>query len=239
MPAAPPPAPAPAPAPPPAPGPGANLAGIRVAVYNATAEQGAARGVGDELEARRAEVAVFGGVPSQPGGRTIVRYVAGAEAKARRVAAVLGVPGVERYDPATAEHGNPPESARAAVIVLVGYDRTTVTAPRTAGYPSSIACWVTPGPARTHGRPARTPRSTACTRGFSLATPRSEETTPTSRKRARTRMPSHSRRSGPWSSCRNPSCSWSRSPTTTSSAPSRNQDLGVRLVAGHGARHPR
>ena len=139
VPAAPPPAPAPAPAPPPAPGPGVNLAGIRVAVYNATAEQGAGRSVGEELGARRAEVAVFGSVPSQPGGRTIVRYVAGAEAKARRVAAVLGVPGVERYDPATTEHGNPPESARAAVIVLVGYDRETETAPRTAGYPSAIA----------------------------------------------------------------------------------------------------
>lgn len=138
VPAAPPPAPAPAPAPVPAPD-NASLAGIRVAVYNATAQQGAGRSVGDELEARRAEVAVYGSVPSQPGGRTIVRYVAGAEAKARRVAAVLGVPGVERYDPATTEHGNPPESARAAVIVLVGYDRQAVSPPGAAGHPNAIA----------------------------------------------------------------------------------------------------
>ena len=138
-PAAPPPAPAPAPAPPPAPGPGISLAGIRVAIYNATAAPGAARAVGDELGARRAEVAVFGAVESQPGGRTIVRYVAGAEAKARRVAAALGVRGVERYDPATATAGRPPESARAAVIVLVGYDRGAATPPAAAGFPSAIA----------------------------------------------------------------------------------------------------
>ena len=138
VPAAPPPAPAPAPAPPPAPGPGVSLAGIRVAVYNATAEPGAGRGVGDELRARDAEVAVFGSMPSQPGGRSIVQYVPGAEAKARRVAAVLGVSRVDAYDP-TQEHANPPESARSAVIVIVGYDRATKTAPPTAGYPSSIA----------------------------------------------------------------------------------------------------
>lgn len=138
VPAAPPPAPAPAPAPPPAPGPGVSLAGIRVAVYSATTQQGAARGAGDELRARDAEVAVFGSVPSQPGGRSVVQYVPGAEAKAHRVAAVLGVARVEAYDPAQ-EHANPPESARAAVIVIVGNDRQAAPSPRTAGYPSSIA----------------------------------------------------------------------------------------------------
>jgi hypothetical protein len=138
VPAAPPPAPAPAPAPPPAPGPAVSLAGIRVAVYNATTQQGAARGAGDELRARHAEVAVFGSMPSQPGGRSIVQYVPGAEAKARRVASVLGISRVEQYDPQQA-YANPPESARAAVIVIVGYDRDAVPAPGAAGYPNAIA----------------------------------------------------------------------------------------------------
>jgi hypothetical protein len=94
--------------------------------------------VADELDAAHAEVTILGSVPAQPGGTSVVRYRAGAEAKARRVAAVLGVRRVERHDPATAAAGNPPESARVAVIVLVGYDRQAASPPG-AGYPDGIA----------------------------------------------------------------------------------------------------
>ena len=115
-----------APAPVPAPGPGkardASLAGIRVAVYNATALPALARSAGDELRSHSAHVAVFGSVPAQPGGRSIVQFRRGAEAQARRVAAVLGVARVDPYDPSTAA-ANAPPTARETVIVLVGYDR--------------------------------------------------------------------------------------------------------------------
>jgi hypothetical protein len=117
---------APVPVPPVAPGPARDsiLAGIRVAVFNATARPGLGRSVGDELRLHGAHVAVFGSGPPQPGGRTIVRYTRDAEARARRVAAVLGVARVGPYDPSGPE-GNPPASARAEVIVLAGYDRPT------------------------------------------------------------------------------------------------------------------
>ena len=74
------------------------------------------------MRSHGARVFVFGNVPSQAGGRTVIRYQRGAEAQARRVATVLGVAGIDPYEfPETA--GNPPETARAAVIVLVGYDQ--------------------------------------------------------------------------------------------------------------------
>jgi len=101
-----------------------SLAGIRVAVYNAAAEPGLGRRVGDELRSHGARVFVFGGVPSQPGGRSVVRYRRGAEARARLVADVLRVARIDPYDPPAAE-ANPPASARAMVIVLVGYDLQT------------------------------------------------------------------------------------------------------------------
>jgi hypothetical protein len=100
--------------------PDARLAGIRVAVYNATAEPGRGRSVGDELRSHGAHVAVFGSMPTQPGGRTIVRYVGDGAAPARRVAAALGVPRIERYDPSGA-YANPPPTARVSVIVVAGY----------------------------------------------------------------------------------------------------------------------
>ena len=100
------------------------LAGIRVAVYNAAADPDLGRRIGDELRAHGARVFVFGAVAAQPGGRTVVRYRRGAEAQGRRVANVLRVARIDRYDAPTAE-ANPPASARATVIVLVGYDRQT------------------------------------------------------------------------------------------------------------------
>jgi hypothetical protein len=112
---------APAPAPAPAPVPrGGSLAGIRVAVFNATAQPGLARATGEILKARRAHVAVFGSMPIEPGGRTIVWYKPGAAAQARRVAAVLGVPRVVPFDPSTGQ-AIPPPTARVTVIVAVGY----------------------------------------------------------------------------------------------------------------------
>jgi hypothetical protein len=132
-PAAPAPAPTPAPAPRPVPA-GGSLAGIRVAVFNATAEPGLARATGAVLKSRRAHVAVFGSMTIQPGGRTVVWYEPGAAAQARRVAAVLGVPRVAPFDPSTGE-AIPPPSARVTVIVAIGYQprlpvATTATAPR-------------------------------------------------------------------------------------------------------------
>jgi hypothetical protein len=132
-PAAPAPAPTPAPAPAPVPA-GGSLAGIRVAVFNATAEPGLARATGAVLKSRRAHVAVFGSMTIQPGGRTVVWYEPGAAAQARRVAAVLRVPRVAPFDPSTGE-AIPPPSARVTVIVAIGYQprlpvATTGTAPR-------------------------------------------------------------------------------------------------------------
>jgi hypothetical protein len=129
--------PAAAPAPAPAPAPvlaGGSLAGIRVAVFNATAQPGLARATGAVLKSRRAHVAVFGSMTIQPGGRTVVWYEPGAAAQARRVAAVLGVPRVAPFDPSRGE-AIPPPSARVTVIVAIGYQprlpvATTGTAPR-------------------------------------------------------------------------------------------------------------
>ncbi|MEA2218037.1 MAG: LytR cell envelope-related transcriptional attenuator [Solirubrobacteraceae bacterium] len=109
------------PAAPPGPARDRTLAGIRIAVFNATATRGLGDRVGGELRSHGAHVAVFGSGPPQPGGRTIVRYAPHAAADARRVANVLGVARVDRYDPSGPD-GNPPASARAQVIVLVGYD---------------------------------------------------------------------------------------------------------------------
>jgi hypothetical protein len=118
-------APAPAPAPVPR---GGSLAGIRVAVFNATAQPGLARATGEILKARRAHVAVFGSMPIEPGGRTIVWYKPGAAAQARRVAAVLGVPRVVPFDPSTGQ-AIPPPTARVTVIVAVGYQARPAGAP--------------------------------------------------------------------------------------------------------------
>ena len=54
----------------------------------------------------------------------MIRYQRGAQAQAQaqRVASVLGVARIDPYEFPAAE-GNPPETARAAVIVLVGYDQ--------------------------------------------------------------------------------------------------------------------
>jgi hypothetical protein len=128
-----------APPPPAAPAPiplrPGSLAGIRIAVFNATAQPDLARRVGAALRSRHARVSVFG---SGPAHATVVRYTPGAKSKARRVAAVLGVTRVERYDPSLPD-ANPPESARAEVIVLTGYDLPSGRVDSAGGYPNSIA----------------------------------------------------------------------------------------------------
>jgi hypothetical protein len=112
------------PAPPPA-GPtvhDTSLAGIRIAVFNATPLPDLGRSVGERLRSRGAYVSIFGNGPAQPGGRTIVRYMPHEGPSARRVANALRVARVDPYDPSGPD-GNPPATVRADVIVLVGYDQ--------------------------------------------------------------------------------------------------------------------
>ena len=109
-----------------APAENARLAGIRVAVFNATGLPQLARNTAETLRAQGAYVALFGS--GRPRSRTIIRYVRGAESNARRVASFLGVVTIGPHDESGAEP-IPPETARASVIVVVGYDRKGAAAP--------------------------------------------------------------------------------------------------------------
>jgi len=95
-----------------------SLRGMRVAVLNGTTRSGAARAVAEVLEARGATIGSIGNAADQARAQTAVVYRPGAEAQARRVAAVLGVRDVRprtRVEVVVA-----PE---AAVVVHVGSDR--------------------------------------------------------------------------------------------------------------------
>lgn len=96
------------------------LTGIRVAVFNATTQSGLARRVADQLRAHGADIAMITTAPPQPDARSIVLYRSKAKTQAGRVAALLAITTVSRYD-ATRTRTNPP--ARAPVIVLLGADR--------------------------------------------------------------------------------------------------------------------
>jgi hypothetical protein len=95
-----------------------SLRGISVVVRNATTTSGAARAVADLLEQRGATILAVGNAADQTRTQTVVEYVPGAGAKARRVAQVLRVGTIRpRRGP---EVGAAPD---ADVVIDVGADR--------------------------------------------------------------------------------------------------------------------
>jgi hypothetical protein len=109
-------------APAPAPARGGSLAGVRVAVLNATTQPGRARTVADRLRRLRARIAVASTAPVQPGAAAGVFYRRGAERQARRVAAALGAAVLGPYRAASSSPIDPP-IGRADVVVIVGTNR--------------------------------------------------------------------------------------------------------------------
>jgi hypothetical protein len=106
----------------PAPARGGSLAGVRVAVLNATTQPGRARTVADRLRRLRARIAVASTAPVQPGAAAGVFYRRGAEQQARRVAGALGAAMLGPYRAASSSPIDPP-IGRADVVVIVGTNR--------------------------------------------------------------------------------------------------------------------
>jgi|GEM_PF-3449835 len=101
---------------------GRNLAGIGVAVFNATTSPGLARRVSDRLQQRGARIVATDTAPSRRGARTAVFYRAGSEAKARRVARALGAVVLGPFDRAKSPVIAPTSGLAAAVVVIAGPD---------------------------------------------------------------------------------------------------------------------
>lgn len=99
-----------------------NLSGVRVTVLNATTQAGLGRRVAAILKSRGARITAVADALDQTMKHSEIRFRAGADPQARRVAAALGIARISMHNPEA-------ESRPGEVVVFVGADRFRLPAP--------------------------------------------------------------------------------------------------------------